>query len=494
MALGLGGSAVAVRGAADFFVAGRRLGPGLIFSTMLAANIGAGSTVGATGIGYSHGVSAWWWVGSAALGSIVLAFWIGPSLRRVAAAHQLNTVGDYLEFRYSGGIRGAISGLLWFGTIAILAGQLIAVGTILEAVISLPFALGCAAGGAIIVVYFGAGGLLTSARVNVVQLAVKLGGFAIAAPLALEGIGGWSALRTVHAPDPAYWTFWRGGPPGIMYLALLGPAFFLSPGLLQKVFGARDDRAVRVGVGLNTLGLLGYAGVPALLGIVARARFPELQDEKLALPMLLIRGLPPPVGAIGLAAVFSAEISAADAALFMLTTSLSQDLYKRFVNPAATDLGVLRVARWTTLVSGGLAVALALASASIVDVLDDLLHCPRRRLVRTDRGWLVRRAHDDQPRVAGHHRGGRRSMLLVDRSPRRRARLGRDHAGAGRLAGFERRLGDKLGGWRKVLFSRLNLRVLRVLRGGWVWFVISQRNCLLELEGQTTQCRHIELQ
>jgi SSS family solute:Na+ symporter len=358
-----------VRGASDFFVAGRRLGPGLIFSTMLAANIGAGSTVGATGIGYSHGVSAWWWVGSAALGSIVLAFRVGPAMRRVAAAHQLNTVGDYLEFRYSGGVRGAISALLWFGTIAILAGQLIAVGTILEAVVGVPFALGCAAGGAIIVVYFAAGGLLTSARVNVVQLAVKLGGFALAAPLAVAGIGGWSAVGSVHAPDPAYWTFWRSGPPGFMYLALLGPAFFLSPGLLQKVFGARDDRAVRLGVGLNALGLLVYAGVPALLGIVARAEFPALPDEKLALPMLLIHGLPPLVGAIGLAAVFSAEISAADAALFMLTTSLSQDLYKRFVNPAATDRRVLHIARWTTLVSGGLAVALAIASASIVDVL-----------------------------------------------------------------------------------------------------------------------------
>ena len=39
-----------VKGAKDFFVAGRGLGPGLIFSTMLAANIGAGSTVGATGL------------------------------------------------------------------------------------------------------------------------------------------------------------------------------------------------------------------------------------------------------------------------------------------------------------------------------------------------------------------------------------------------------------------------------------------------------------
>ena len=37
-----------LRGASDFFFASSRLGPGLIFSTMLAANIGAGSTFGAT--------------------------------------------------------------------------------------------------------------------------------------------------------------------------------------------------------------------------------------------------------------------------------------------------------------------------------------------------------------------------------------------------------------------------------------------------------------
>lgn len=154
-----------------------------------------------------------------------------------------------------------------------------------------------------------------------------------------------------------------------MYLALLGPAFVVSPGLLQKIFGARDDRAVRIGVGLNALGLFLYAAVPALLGIIARVTFPELLDEKLALPMILMRGLPPIVGAIGLAAVFSAEVSAADAVLFMLTTSLSQDLYKRFIKPTATDARILRVARWTTVVSGSLGVALAIASASIVDVL-----------------------------------------------------------------------------------------------------------------------------
>src|SRR5207302_580172 len=83
-----------------------------------------------------------------------------------------------------------------------------------------------------------------SARVNVVQLAVKLGGYAIALPLALSAIGGWAGVTQVRAGDPAYWSFWRAGPPGIAYLAMQPPSFIISPDLLQKAFGARDDRAV----------------------------------------------------------------------------------------------------------------------------------------------------------------------------------------------------------------------------------------------------------
>ena len=57
-----------VKGSRDFFVAGRALGPGLIFATFLAANIGSGSTIGATGLGYQNGLAAVWWVGSAGRG------------------------------------------------------------------------------------------------------------------------------------------------------------------------------------------------------------------------------------------------------------------------------------------------------------------------------------------------------------------------------------------------------------------------------------------
>jgi solute:Na+ symporter, SSS family len=357
-----------VHTARDFFVAGRSLGPGLLFSTMLAANIGGGSTVGATALGYRDGLSAVWWVGSAALGSLVLALWIGPAIRRTAAAHDLRTVGDFLEFRFGLGVRTAIAALLWVGAIFILAGQLIAIATILNVVVGLPWSVGCVLGATLVTIYFTAGGLLTSAWVNVVQLTVKFAGFALALPLALSGAGGWSRVAALD-PHPDYWNLWRGGESGLVYLAMLGPAFIVSPGLLQKIYGARDDHAVRVGVGVNALCLAVYAMVPVVLGMIARVRFPELASDQLALPMVLMHAVPAVVGGIGLAAVFSAELSSADAVLFMLTTSLSQDFYRRFLDPEATEAEMLRVSRVTAVIAGILGVVVAFVAANVITAL-----------------------------------------------------------------------------------------------------------------------------
>ena len=247
-----------VKGSSDFFVAGRSLGPGLIAGTFLAANIGAGSTVGAAGLGYRDGLAAWWWVGSAAVGSFFLAMWVGPRIRALAAKHDLRTVGDFLEFRYDRRVRAAVSALLWVGSLAILSGQLIALAWILNIVAGLPKWLGCLTGGTVVTAYFASGGLLTSVKMNVLQLAVKFFGFALALPLALAAVGGFEGLRTMPVPSPGYWHWWQNGSSGWMYLAMLAPAFIISPGLLQKVYGARDDRAVRVGVGVNAFVLLLY--------------------------------------------------------------------------------------------------------------------------------------------------------------------------------------------------------------------------------------------
>jgi len=348
-----------VRASSDFFVAGRGLGPGLIFSTFLAANIGAGSTVGAAGLGYRDGMSAWWWVGSAAIGSVILALTVGPRIWSVAKEHDLYTVGDYLEFRYNRSVRGVMALLLWVGSLSILAGQLIAVAWILNVVAGVSKPIGCSIAAVVVTTYFTLGGLHATARVNVLQLAVKITGFVIALIYLLNAGGGFSGLTesvssTVGAEHvEAYFGFaGQGWSVAIGYLVILAPSFVISPGLLQKLFGARDKRAVRIGVGANAAALLAYAIVPVLLGIIARSRFPGLTNQELALPTLLTQALPLWMGVLLLGAIFSAELSAADAALFMLSTSLSKDLYKAFINPGATDERLMRIAKSSAIACG----------------------------------------------------------------------------------------------------------------------------------------------
>ena len=359
-----------VRSSSEFFVAGRSLGPGLIFASMLAANIGAGSTVGAAGLAYADGISAWWWVGSAGLGSLVFAFVVAPRLWALAREHDFYTTGDYLEFRYGPRVRTVAVVLVGVGALALLAGQLIAGATILNIVTGAPRWVGALIGGGIMTVYFTAGGLLGSAWVNTLQLAVMVIGFAVALPFALSSVGGTATLFGPAAP-PWFGDIWysHGSNSGWTLLALTGPAFIVSPGLIQKAFGGRDARAVRVGVALNAVALLLFAFGPVLLGMVARVAIPGITDANAVLPSLLTQQLPPWLGALALAAVFSTEVDTCDAILFMLSSSASKDVYKRFLVPDATDAQLLRVGRLTAFAGGMIGVGLAMVLQTVIGAL-----------------------------------------------------------------------------------------------------------------------------
>ena len=360
----------------DFFVAGRQLSPVLLFSTFLAANLGAGTTVGAAEFGYRSGLSAWWWVGSAGIGSLILAFFIGPRIYRIAREHNLYTVGDYLELRYSRAVRYLMAALLWLGSLSILAAQLIALGLVLNVVTGLPAHWGTVLGGILVTIYFSAGGLLSSAWVNLVQVIVKAAGFCLAVPWALDGIGGWEAIPAAVGQNPtlatdSYLSFTGLGLEGILrYAVILIPSFIVSPGLIQKLYGARDESTVRKAVGAQGVVLLLYSFMPVTLGMVAMVRFPHLDNPGLALPKLLAEGLPPWLGGLMLAAIISAEVSSADAVLFMLTTSVSRDFVQTALRRDLSDGGLLRIARATAVIAGAVGIVLALWLESILAALE----------------------------------------------------------------------------------------------------------------------------
>lgn len=358
-----------VRGSEDFFVAGRRLPPTLIFFTFLAANLGAGSTVGAAEFGYTSGLPAWWWVGSAGIGSVALAWVVGPRLHRVAKVGSLYTVGDYLEARYGRATRLTVAVILLVGAPAILAGQIIAAGLVLQAAIGLPKAVGTAIAGALATIYFTMGGLRSASWVNSLQVVVKAVGFLVAVPWMIRTSGGWTQVAATAADDTALSIGGAGFGGTAQLVLLLAPAFVVSPGLVQKLFGARDEHAVRVGVGLQGAALLAYAILPVLLGMAARVHFPELADPDSALIKLFTEVAPLWLGALMLAAILSAEVSSADAVLFMIATSLSRDVLEPLYRGTLTDRSRLALARYSALGAGALSILLANWFQSILSAL-----------------------------------------------------------------------------------------------------------------------------
>ena len=304
---------------------------------MLAANIGAGSTVGATALGYANGICRLV-VGRIGRHRIDRAGVLdrpgdAPPGRRAPAAY----VGDYLEYRYRPErprvVAAGFSGSDRCSSSPASSGPSDRSSTPSPACLR-----GSAARSAalVITVYFAAGGLLTSAWVNVVQLAVKMVGFAVALPLACRGGAGGTERSPDAASRPA--TTGRSGGPArrdSLTLAIARPA-------VHRVTGTAPEDLRRARRSRRSSRRRPERARPVRRSRSCRpssasspARISRRSPSRIsALPMLLVHRVPPLVGAIGLAAVFSAEISAADAILFMLTTSLSQDLYKRFVNPA----------------------------------------------------------------------------------------------------------------------------------------------------------------
>ncbi|MCI0419981.1 MAG: sodium:solute symporter family protein, partial [Acidobacteria bacterium] len=301
---------------------------------------------------------------------------IAPRLWKIASAHGFLTVGDYLEYRYDRSVRRLIAGLLWLGALAILAGQLIAMAWILDVVAQAPKWSGCLLGGLVVTAYFSLGGLVSTAWVNVAQLIIKMAGFLAAVPFALGSAGGWDGLTSQLARQtsfqgglPQYLSLTGRGTEVFDYLVLLVPSFLISPGILQKVYGARDSIVARNGVLLNATGLFLFALLPPLLGVTAHAFYPELQNRELALPTLMVYLMPPWLGALALAAVFSAELSAADAVLAMLSTSFARDLVQGYFHPDLGPAELLRVTRTVSIVAGLLGVLLAMVLPNVVSAL-----------------------------------------------------------------------------------------------------------------------------
>ena len=196
-------------------------------------------------------------------------------------------------------------------------------------------------------------------------------------PLVLSFVGGLDGLQAKVvanmadvAKSTAYFSFDGLGNTVVMgFFLMLMPSFFLSPALIGKVYSARDKNTVRISTFACGLVMLLFSIIPVTLGMAAYAIAPDLPQQDLALPYVMKECMPFWASALALAAIFSAEISAADAVLYMITTSFTKDLYKSFINPNVSDESLIKGSRFVTVMAGIIGIGLAIVLPNVISAL-----------------------------------------------------------------------------------------------------------------------------
>ena len=261
-----------------------------------------------------------------------------------------------------------ISSLLSIISLITLAGvQITATATVLSVLLQMDFNTAILISGAVVTFYTMIGGMWSVTLTDFVQFFIILFGFALAIPFALHSVGGWSWVVSQLPPEQLGFT-------KVSWQTILGltvmyfMTFSTGQEAVQRYFSAKDEKTAVVG-SLLCGGLMAlYSFIPAVLGLIALAAFPNI-DANSALATVSIELTPPWVAGVVLAAIISATLSSASGDLLGAATVFTKDIWQQYVNKDMVDSQILSLTRYIVLVSGIIGIGIALASKAIIPML-----------------------------------------------------------------------------------------------------------------------------
>ena len=329
-----------VKNQADFLVAGRKLAWPVLVFTLLSSWIGAGSLFAGGENAYRNGFSALWQPAGGWFGLVLIAIIAGRA-RRFAQF----TVPDLLETRYNTTARVLATIAIVISYTVITSYQFKGGGDILHLIFpTLDQKAGMHIIAAFVIVFTALAGMASVAYLDlIIGLLVTIIAL-IALPLLLDRTGGWGA---VHAALPAN-HFTVFGPLGWLHcIGYLLPTMLLLVGnqsMYQKFFSARSERDARWAVFGWIIGTVILETVIITIAVVGSATLKTDRPREI-IPLAARTRLPQLVGAILLGGVFSKVVSTANNYLFSPASNLIHDVYKRFIDPQASERRTLIVSR-----------------------------------------------------------------------------------------------------------------------------------------------------
>ena len=357
----------------DFLVAGRNVGWFFLFCTMGATVVGGGASIGAIGRTYDWGllmvlVSAGWY-----LQLIFSGLFVAPKFRSA----RLYTVAGYFGHRFGEGPRFLMLILSVLFSVFVVAAQMAAFGSVVSAIAgdahvrqqTLTWAI--IAGGAMVVIYSTAGGLLAVIQTDVYQFVVLIFGFvvtlAVCVPDVIQSWGSMTAVvpETFFSPE---------GGKGWVFLVTTFLAFLLgetfAPGYATRYCVGKDLKNTRRGVaGAGLFLALVFPAILFFIALYARLHFPDIERQQ-ALPMVVQELNNPVVAGLMIGALLMAVMSSADSALNSSTAIFVKDLFEHQLGWRDNGDGrILRLARICSVIVGVAFIAIAATWPDVIGLL-----------------------------------------------------------------------------------------------------------------------------
>lgn len=337
----------------DYLIAGRRLGPVLVTSSMFATWFGAESCIGAAGAVYAFGLE-----GATAdpFGYAGCLFLLGAVFAVPLWRRGLTTLGDLFAMRFGRGIERLAVLLMVPTSVLWAAAQIRAFGHVVASSGDVDIELALAISAAVVIAYTAAGGLLADAWTDVIQGSLLVVGLVVLAVTVL----GSDAVAIADLVATA-----RSFPPVERSLLERAEAWaiplcgsVLAQEQVARVLAARSGGIARGGAFAAGGLYLAIGVIPVGLALVGLRLLPGLEDPEQILPRLALEHFPAWLYVVFVGALISAILSTVDSALLAAASLVAHNLILP-LRSEASEQTKLRIARAAVLAFGVVAYGLA---------------------------------------------------------------------------------------------------------------------------------------
>lgn len=358
---------------ADFFVSGRSLPWWLAGTSMAATTFSIDTPLVITSIVATRGIAGNWIWWSFGITHLLMIYVFARLWRR----SEVITDAELTEIRYGGTLASVLRATKAF--IFAVPINCIGIGYAMLAMVKVVDALALwqslgfnpgenqkiasVVGVSIFVlVYAGFSGLWGVVATDFLQFFLGLFGAIIVAIFALNGVGGIGGLipqlETVKDFDvlnffPVESTAEITLTTFAIYVLVQWWSFRRSDGggeFIQRLLSVKDEsEAVKSAWFFNILHYIVRTWPWILVALVALIYYPNLEDPELAYPRLMLEFLPPVVLGLVVASLIAAFMSTVSTSINWGASYLTNDLYRRFLKPQATQSELVWIGRLSSI-------------------------------------------------------------------------------------------------------------------------------------------------